>query len=90
MPYHLEFTGSASKQLAKFRKSIQPKQLQRIKETIDDLAKDPRPPGAEQVETTDYLRVRTGDYRIVYQVEDEVLTVLIIRVAHRKEVYRRI
>jgi mRNA interferase RelE/StbE len=35
------------------------------------------------------LRIRTGDYRIVYQVEDEVLTVLVIRIGHRKEVYRR-
>lgn len=90
MPYQLDFTSSASKELAKFQKSIQPKQFQRIKDTIEALAGDPRPAGVEPVETTDYLRVRTGDYRIVYDVKDKVLTVLIIRVAHRKEVYRRI
>lgn len=90
MRYRIEFVSSARKELEKLRKSIQPKQLRRIRDTIDALAEDPRPPGVEPVETTDYLRVRTGDYRIVYQVKDEVLVVLIIRVAHRREVYRRI
>lgn len=88
--YRIEFTRSASKALSKLSGSIQPKQLRRIRDTIDALSGDPRPPGAESVETTDYLRVRTGDYRIVYQVEEDVLTVLIIRIGHRREVYRRI
>jgi mRNA interferase RelE/StbE len=91
LAYQIDFTSSARKELSKLRKSIQPKQLRRIQETIEALAGDPRPPGAESVETTDYLRVRTGDYRIVYLVEEEeVLTVLIIRIGHRREVYRRI
>lgn len=90
MSYRIEFKSSARKELSKLRTRIQPKQLQRIRDTINDLAGDPRPPQSESVETTDYLRVRTGDYRIVYQVEEEVLTVLIIRIGHRKEVYRRI
>jgi mRNA interferase RelE/StbE len=90
LSYQIDFTSSASKELAKLRKSIQPKHFKRIKDTIETLAGDPHPPGVESVETTDYLRVRTGDYRIVYQVEEEALTVLIIRIGHRKEVYRRI
>ncbi len=89
-PYRIDFTNPARKELAKLRKSIQPKQVERITATIGALSEDPRPPGAESVETTDYMRVRTGDYRIIYLVEEEVLTVLIIRIAHRKEVYRRI
>lgn len=90
MPYQIDFTSSANRELAKLRKSIQPKQFKRIEDTVEALAEDPHPPGVETVETTDYLRVRTGDYRIVYLVEEDVLTVLIIRIGHRKEVYRRI
>jgi len=86
LPYQIDFTSSANKELVKLRKSIQPKQFKRIEDTVEALAADPHPPG---VETTDYLRVRTGDYRIVYLVEEDVLTVLIIRIGHRKEVYRR-
>lgn len=88
--YRIEFTRPAQKELSKLAKSIQPKQLRRIRDTIDGLAEDPRPLKAESVETTDYLRVRTGDYRIVYQVEEEVLTVLVVRIGHRREVYRNL
>lgn len=90
MSYRIEFTSSSNKELSKLRKSIQPKRFKRIQETIEALSADPRPPGSESVETTDYLRVRTGNYRIIYLVEEEVLTVLIIRIGHRREVYRRI
>lgn len=89
-PYRIEFTRAAQKELSKLAKSIQPKQLRRIRDTIDGLSKDPRPPQAESVETTNYLRVRTGDYRIIYQVDEETLTVLIIRIGHRREVYRNL
>jgi len=57
---------------------------------ISALADEPKPPGAEKVEGYDYWRVRSGDYRIVYAVEDEALTVVIVRVGHRREVYRRL
>ncbi|MEJ7873092.1 MAG: type II toxin-antitoxin system RelE/ParE family toxin [Rubrobacteraceae bacterium] len=90
MPYQIDFTSSANKELVKLRKSIQPKQFKRIEDAVEALVADPHPPGVETVETTDYLRVRTGDYRIVYLVEEDVLTVLIIRIGHRREVYRRI
>lgn len=88
--YRIEFTAPASKELSKLAKSIQPKQLGRIKVAIDALAEDPHPMGAEKIETRDYLRIRVGDYRIVYQVEEEVLTVIIIRIGHRREIYRKI
>lgn len=88
--YRIEFVRSARKKLADLQKSIQPKLFKSIADTIDGLAEDPRPPGAEPVKTTGHLRVRAGDYRIIYQVEDDVLTVLIIRIGHRREVYRRL
>jgi mRNA interferase RelE/StbE len=51
------------------------------------LAEDPRPPGARKLQGRDGLRVRVGDYRVIYLVEDNVLRVLVIAVGHRREIY---
>lgn len=89
MSYRIEFAGSAEKELAKLTQKIQPKQARQIKETIDDLKKDPRPPGVETIEGEENLwRVRQGDYRIVYSIEEDVLVVYIVKVGHRKDVYK--
>ncbi len=62
----------------------------RVAARIDALAEDPRPPGVEKLEGADDLyRIRAGDYRIVYRIEDKRLLVLVIRIGHRREVYRR-
>lgn len=61
----------------------------RIEGVVALLAEDPRPPKATKlVGQRNRWRVRPGDYRILYEIEDDVLTVLVIRVAHRPEVYR--
>lgn len=65
------------------------KDRQRIVSRIAELAKDPRPPGCEKLSASDYYRVRQGQYRIVYEIQDEILIVVVIKVAHRKDVYRR-
>ncbi|MCD4726205.1 MAG: type II toxin-antitoxin system RelE/ParE family toxin, partial [Pirellulales bacterium] len=53
------------------------------------LAKNPRPAGAKMLAGPNrFLRVRVGDYRIIYRVEDDRLVVLVVRVGHRREVYR--
>ncbi|HEX6573503.1 MAG TPA: type II toxin-antitoxin system RelE/ParE family toxin, partial [Gemmatimonadaceae bacterium] len=57
---------------------------------IDLLAVDPRPHGAVKLSgDEDLYRIRTGDYRIIYSVVDRVLTILVIAIGHRREVYRR-
>ena len=61
----------------------------RITAAIDALAKDPRPHGSQKLAGSDDYRVRVGDYRIVYAVEDAERLVIIARIAHRREVYRR-
>ena len=68
---------------------FQRRDLQRIRAAIDLLAENPRPPNcvALQGETGVY-RVRVGDYRIVYEVFDRVLVVQVVRIGHRREVYR--
>jgi mRNA interferase RelE/StbE len=56
---------------------------------VEALADDPRPQGAVKISGDDNLwRVRVGDYRVVYEIHDDRLIVLVLRVAHRKDVYR--
>lgn len=61
----------------------------RVIEAIDALAAEPRPPGATRLAGRDDYRIRVGDHRIVYAIDDESETVLIARIAHRRHVYRR-
>ena len=62
----------------------------RIVRAIDGLAATPRPAGAVAIQGGEgLLRIRSGDFRILYTVQDEVLTVLVVNVGHRREVYRR-
>jgi len=64
------------------------KDRQRIISRIQSLAEDPQPVGGEKLSGSPYFRVRQGLYRIVYEVQDDVLVVHIVKVGHRKDVYR--
>ena len=86
MPYQIDFAPSAAKQFKKLRGDIR----QGVEAKVDSLATNPRPPGVEKLEGADDLyRVRVGDFRIVYEIHDRHLTVLVVRIADRKDVYRR-
>jgi mRNA interferase RelE/StbE len=61
----------------------------RIQAAIDGLAHNPRPSGVMKLAGRDDYRVRVGDYRIVYAVDDDDRLVIVARIAHRREVYRR-
>jgi mRNA interferase RelE/StbE len=60
----------------------------RILERIGALADEPRPPASRKLTGAERYRLRQGPYRILYSIEDEVLTVFVVRVAHRREAYR--
>lgn len=60
----------------------------RIVERIGSLADDPRPAGCEKLSALERYRVRVGDYRIVYSIEDVQFVVWVVRVGHRRDVYR--
>jgi mRNA interferase RelE/StbE len=66
----------------------QKKERQRIIRRIGQLAEDPRPPGSKKLSGYDKYRVRQGSYRIVYGIEDNELIVVVVKVGHRKDVYR--
>ena len=59
----------------------------RIKKCILDLAKDPRPSGSKKLKGRKGYRIRQGDYRIIYDVHDHVLTVYVLATGHRKDIY---
>jgi mRNA interferase RelE/StbE len=61
---------------------------ERIKTAIDGLAAEPRPAGVTKLAGLEDYRVRVGDYRVVYAIDDARRMVLIARIAHRREVYR--
>lgn len=85
MTYCIEFAKPAVKQF----KALPPQDQQRLKPKIDALAQEPRPAGMVKLSGEDDLyRIRVGDYRIVYTIEDTQLLVLVLKVRHRREVYR--
>jgi mRNA interferase RelE/StbE len=84
--YSLIIRASAEKELAR---SGSKADRRRLITKISALADDPRPPGCEKLSgERDLYRVRQGDYRIVYSIADRILTVEIIKIGHRREVYR--
>ncbi len=60
----------------------------RVVHRIESLADNPRPPGCQKLSGNDRYRIRQGVYRIVYSIEDKQLIVFVVRVGHRKDVYR--
>ncbi len=78
-----------AKRAAKSLVSLERRDQQRVRAAIELLAEDPRPPACVAMRGEDSVyRVRVGDYRIVYEVRDEVLLIQVVRVGHRREVYR--
>ncbi|NJL71747.1 MAG: type II toxin-antitoxin system RelE/ParE family toxin [Candidatus Competibacteraceae bacterium] len=83
--YKVELSRSAEKDLRRIDRSMLPA----IYQAIESLGEEPRPVGIKKMAGADRtLRIRVGDYRIVYEIENDVLVVFVIRVAHRKDVYR--
>lgn len=82
--YKLLIKPSATKELEVLLK----KDRQRIVTRIQSLSDEPRPPGCEKLSGHDLYRVRQGNYRVLYSVQDADLVIVIITIGHRREVYR--
>lgn len=86
MRYSIEVTPRARKQLLKLPDNVS----RRVEDAISALADDPRPAGARKLTGKDDLyRVRVGDYRLLYSVQQDVLLVLVVRIGRRRDVYRQ-
>jgi len=85
MAYHVVLRRSAARDLGDLTEPIR----RRVTRAIGALASDPRPPGAALLTGRDRIwRLRVGDYRILYLVDDDVVRVVVIRVRHRGKAYR--
>lgn len=82
--YKIFIKESAVKELD----NIPPEYLKKVIERIKSLANNPRPPGCQKLSSKDRYRLREGDYRIIYSIQDDELTVHIYKIGHRREVYR--
>jgi mRNA interferase RelE/StbE len=82
--YNVFFRESVEKDFL----AIPKKDIEKILRRIEMLAEDPRPSGCEKLTGQERYRVRQGRYRIVYSVQDKALTIWIVRIGHRKDVYR--
>ena len=86
MTYRVTLAPSAARQLRKFVPDVR----RRLQAAIELLAVDPRPPATTRlVGGSGEWRVRTGNYRIVYEINDNDLLVLVLRMGHRREIYDR-
>jgi mRNA interferase RelE/StbE len=83
--HRIELLPSAARSLEKTPTAVR----RRLARTIDALARNPHRPGSQKLRGAQNIwRIRVADYRVLYQVLDDVLLVLIVRIGHRRDVYR--
>lgn len=85
MNYRVEFTSSAQREYLRLPKADR----QRISQRIESLADNPRPAGCVKLAgATNLWRIRSGNYRVIYAAEDATMIVVVVKVGHRRDVYR--
>jgi mRNA interferase RelE/StbE len=82
--YRVEIKKSAAKEIER----LPSKDRRAILEKIESLSENPRPYDCKKLSAQEKYRVRCGDYRILYSIEDDILTIIVVKVGHRKDVYR--
>jgi mRNA interferase RelE/StbE len=84
MTYRIEVSRRAAKAVTSLDKPLRRK----ILAAIEGLAGNPRPPGCKKLAGQEAWRIRVGDYRIIYEIHDQVLLVIVVDLGHRREIYR--
>lgn len=84
MRYSVIVQRRAQKRITRLPKDTQ----DRIEESLQALSNDPRPPGSRKLRGRDGWRIRVGDYRAIYEIDDEAREVLVVDIGHRRDVYR--
>lgn len=87
MGYSVEFRPAVLKRL----KRLSRKDLRRIKKRIDDFAENLPPPATTKMKgSNSFHKIRTGDYRIIYEIYEDRLVILVVKIGHRKDIYKRL
>ena len=85
MTYRIDVLPAAVREIRK----LPPEAKRRVQAVIELLSENPRPPAATKLTARPEWRVRTGDYRVLYRIEDDILTIVVVRAGHRRDVYER-
>ncbi len=84
--YKIEWRPSTKKDL----KRISKPEVLRIIKAVEGLSNEPRPRGSTKLTGSDFTyRIRIGDYRVIYEIHDEIILIEVVKVGHRKDVYRK-
>ena len=83
--YSIEIKKSAAKEIEKLPKTM----MLRVLEKIKGLSSEPRPLGCKKLSGDEKYRIRVGNYRILYSIENEMLVVYVVKVGHRREIYKK-
>jgi len=83
--YKIQIKPSAVKELNKLPKE----DLKQVIVKIQALSEDPRSPGCEKLSGDEKYRIRHGNYRIVYSIQDDILVVFVVKIGHRKDIYKK-
>ncbi|MBW4640241.1 MAG: type II toxin-antitoxin system RelE/ParE family toxin [Gloeocapsa sp. UFS-A4-WI-NPMV-4B04] len=84
MNYDIAILRRAQKELAELPTGV----YERVRDSIDALAQEPRPPGCVKLTNRQGWRIRVGDYRVIYEIDDQHKTVTILNIGHRRDIYR--
>lgn len=84
MSYRIDILRRAQKSL----KNLQQNTYQRVRDAIRELATDPRPSGCSKLTGRDGWRIRVGDYRVIYEIDDQESVIIILDIGHRRDIYR--
>jgi mRNA interferase RelE/StbE len=84
MSYQVILPKSVQKELNRLPADI----AERILEALSDLKEQPRPPGCKKLRGENAWRIRIGNYRVIYEIRDKVLQIIVVTIGHRREVYR--
>jgi mRNA interferase RelE/StbE len=84
MSYRVSILRRAQKELA----TLPGNTFERVRDALRALAEEPRPAGCKKLKGRDGWRIRVGDYRVIYEIDENERTILIVHIGHRRDIYR--
>jgi addiction module toxin, relE/stbE family len=89
MEYPKKYTILIGKKAEKFLETLSEPYYSNIVQALDLLTENPRPIGCKKLTNDDKYRVRVGNYRILYEIHEDIITIEVVTIAHRKDVYKK-